>query len=59
MRLRRAFECLLQLWIERGVQLCSMRDLYLSQSAQLPVCTVRYEEILGRSGRLACQGDPQ
>jgi len=36
-----------------------MRDLYLSQSAQLPVCTVRYEEILGRSGRLACQGDPQ
>jgi peptidoglycan/xylan/chitin deacetylase (PgdA/CDA1 family) len=59
MRLRRAFECLLQQWIERGVQLCSMRDLYLSQSAQLPVCTVRYEEILGRSGRLACQGDPQ
>ena len=59
MRLRRAFERLLQQWIERGVQLCSMRDLYLSQSAQLPVCTVRYEEILGRSGRLACQGDPQ
>ena len=59
MRLRRAFECLLQLWIERGVQLCSMRDLYLSQSAQFPICPVRYQEILGRSGRLACQGDPQ
>ena len=59
MRLRRAFECLLQLWIERGVQLCSMRDLYLSQPAQLPVCTVRYREIRGRSGRLACQGEVQ
>jgi peptidoglycan/xylan/chitin deacetylase (PgdA/CDA1 family) len=59
MKLLPAFECLLRLWIERGLQPCSMRELRQSQPEHLPVCAVRYEEIPGRSGRLACQGEPQ
>ena len=59
MKLRPAFEHLLQLWLERGVHLCSMRELYLSHPGHLSVCAVRYAGIPGRSGRLACQGEPQ
>lgn len=59
MRLRPAFEHLLQRWLDRGLQPCSMRDMYLHLSQQLPVCAVDFEEIVGRSGLVACQGDPQ
>jgi len=59
MRLRPAFERLLQRWLGRGLQPCSMRDMYLYLSQQLPVCAVDFEEIVGRSGLVACQGDPQ
>jgi undecaprenyl phosphate-alpha-L-ara4FN deformylase len=59
MRLRPAFEHLLQRWFDRGLQPCSMRDMYLHLSQQLPVCAVDFEEIVGRSGLVACQGDPQ
>jgi undecaprenyl phosphate-alpha-L-ara4FN deformylase len=55
MRLLPAFERLLQHWLERGLQPCSMRDLYLDLPAQLPTCAVELDEVLGRSGRLACQ----
>jgi peptidoglycan/xylan/chitin deacetylase (PgdA/CDA1 family) len=55
MRLRPAFERLLQLWIEHGFQLCSMRDLYLNLPPELPTSPVEFEELAGRSGLLACQ----
>lgn len=56
MKLRPAFERLLRSWLERGLQPCSMRDLYLHLPANLPTCVVEFNEAPGRSGRLAWQG---
>ncbi|WP_129780416.1 polysaccharide deacetylase family protein [Peristeroidobacter soli] len=55
MRLRPAFERLLQLWIEHGLQPCSMRELYLNLPPELPSHPVEFGELAGRSGLLACQ----
>jgi undecaprenyl phosphate-alpha-L-ara4FN deformylase len=58
MRLLPAFERLLRYWLEQDWQLCSMRDLYLHLPRELPSCAVELGEVHGRSGLLACQGEP-
>jgi len=52
------FERLLRSWLERGMQPCSMRELYRRLPGKLPECPVTLAEIPGRTGSLACQGAP-
>lgn len=56
MRLRPAFERLLQLWLDGGAQLCSLREVYRGLPRDLSRHTIQFGEIAGRSGALACQG---
>lgn len=56
MRLLPAFDRLLQQWRNRSLQLCSLRDLYLHLSQNLPAHAVDFRGVAGRSGSLACQG---
>ena len=56
MRLRPAFERLLQVWLDRGLQPCSMRDVYQRLPRELPSHRIEFGEIAGRAGLLACQG---
>lgn len=56
MRLRPAFERLLQLWLDRDLQPCSMREIYQRLPRSLPRHTIELAQIEGRSGPLACQG---
>jgi undecaprenyl phosphate-alpha-L-ara4FN deformylase len=59
MRLRPAFERLLQEWSARGMQLCAMQDIYEGLTLeQLPRCRIEMRAVAGRSGVLACQGRP-
>lgn len=58
-KLLSAFEHLLHNWQQRGLQPCSLRELYRHLPAKLPECPVTLGEIPGRSGSLACQGDPR
>lgn len=58
MRLLPTFERLLRYWLEQGWRLCSLRDLYLHLPTELPSCAVELAEVHGRSGLLACQGEP-
>ncbi len=56
MRLLRAFERLLLLWLDRSLIPCSLRDLYQHLPEEPSPHAVVFREIRGRSGRLACQG---
>ncbi len=55
MRLRPAFERLLRLWLDQGVQLCSMREVYQRLPRDVPAHTIQFGQIAGRTGDLACQ----
>lgn len=55
MRLLPAFERLLKRWLERSMQPCSLREIYRDLSLAPPSREIRFKEIDGRSGTLACQ----
>lgn len=55
MRLLPAFERLLQQWLDRAVQPCSMREALLHLSRPLPEHEIYFRTIAGRSGSVACQ----
>jgi undecaprenyl phosphate-alpha-L-ara4FN deformylase len=58
MKLRSAFERLLQGWRERGHKLVAVREIAQTlQRDSLPRCEVAWREIPGRSGTLMFQGD--
>jgi undecaprenyl phosphate-alpha-L-ara4FN deformylase len=59
MKLAPAFERLLAGWQAQGYQLASLRDLSAKLNrSELPLCTVEYGAIAGRSGTLFKQGAP-
>lgn len=55
-RLLPAFEYLLKEWLARGVQPCALREVYQTLPQELPACAIEFDEVPGRSGRVACQG---